>query len=94
MYLLACERKTQKCIENTNSELSQNYTDKHYYLFIACFDCKIGVFQQAGFIIMLNFGLSMGCLLLLVRLDKRNLRSFKKKLITAQFKALNERISE
>ena len=60
-FLLAKE-KTWKLIFNTNSELSQNRTQKQImpskttinwlfnhiwcYLFIACFDSKIGVFQQ------------------------------------------------
>ena len=60
-FLLAKE-KTWKRIFNTNSELSQNRTEKQIkpskttinwlfndmwcYLFIACFDRKIDVFQQ------------------------------------------------
>ena len=60
-FLLAKE-KTWKRIFNTNSELSQNRTKKQImpsktrvnwlfndiwcYLFIACFDWKIGIFQQ------------------------------------------------
>ena len=59
---LLVKEKTWKPIFNTNSELSQNRTEKqiipckitvHWlfndtwcYLFIACFDWKIGVFQQ------------------------------------------------
>ena len=60
-FLLAKE-KTWKRIFNTNSELSQNRTEKQImpskttinwlfndiwcYLFIACFDWKIGIFQK------------------------------------------------
>ena len=60
-FLLAKE-KTWKSIFNTNSELSQNRTEKQIMLFkatvnwlfnniwrflvIGCFDWKIGVFQQ------------------------------------------------
>ena len=56
------KEKTWKRIYDTNSELSQNKTEKQirsykairnwlfndisYYLFIACFDWKINVFQQ------------------------------------------------
>ena len=59
---LLVKEKTWKCIFNTNSELSQNCTKKQImpskttinwqfngvwcYLFIACFDWKLGVFQQ------------------------------------------------
>ena len=62
-FLLAKE-KTWKRIFNTNSELSQNRTEKQImpskttvnwlfndiwcYLFITCFDWKIGVFQQTA----------------------------------------------
>ena len=60
-FLLA-KQKTWKRIFNTNTELSQNRTEKQImpsktitnwlfnyiwcYLFIACYDWKIGVFQQ------------------------------------------------
>ena len=56
------KKKTWKRIFNTNSELLQNLTEKQImpsktkinwlyndtwcYLLIACFDCKIGFFQQ------------------------------------------------
>ena len=58
----SCLQKERKCIFNTNSELSQNRTEKQIlpsktkvnwlfndiwrYLFIVCFDWKIGIFQQ------------------------------------------------
>ena len=58
---LPAKEKTWKCIFNTNSELSQNGAEKQImpsktsvnwlfndvwcYLFIACFDLKISVFQ-------------------------------------------------
>ena len=60
-FLLAKE-KIWKCIFSTSSELSENCTEKQImlfkttvnmlfndiwcYLFIACFDWKIGIFQQ------------------------------------------------
>ena len=60
--LLLAKEKTWKDIFNTNSELSQNSTVKEimlfkttvnclfndiwYYLFIGCFDWRIGIFQQ------------------------------------------------
>ena len=59
---LFAKEKTWKCIINTNSELSENRTEKQIipskttvnylfndiwcYLFTACFHWKIGVFQQ------------------------------------------------
>ena len=58
---LLTKEKTWKCILNTNSELLQNLTEKQVmpskitinrllgdicYLFIACFDWKVGIFQQ------------------------------------------------
>ena len=59
---LVAKEKAWKCIFNTNSDLSQNHTEKQIipsktavnwlfndiwcYLFIACFDWKTGVFQQ------------------------------------------------
>ena len=62
LHLFVFKRKTWKRIFNTNSELLQNCTEKQImpskttinwlfndiwsYLFIACFDWKIGVFQQ------------------------------------------------
>ena len=61
IFLLAKE-KTWECIFNTNSELLQNHAEKQImpskttvnwlfndiwcYLFIGCFDWKIGIFQQ------------------------------------------------
>ena len=60
---MLAKEKTWKCIFNTNSELSQNGTEKEImpskttvnwlfnnigcYLFIGCFNSKIGVFQQS-----------------------------------------------
>ena len=62
MYLFACERKDLKTHFNINGKLLQNCTEKQIipskttvnwlfndtlcYLFIACFDSKIDVFQQ------------------------------------------------
>ena len=72
---LLVKEKTWKHIFNTNNELLQNCTEKQImpskttinwlfddiwcYLFIACFDCKIGVFQQTVVRVyyILNFGL-------------------------------------
>ena len=64
------KEKTWKSIFNTNSELSQDRTEKQIMpfktiinwlfndiaccLFVACFDCKIGFFQLCGFIFLTN----------------------------------------
>ena len=78
---LVAKEKAWKCIFNTNSDLSQNHTEKQIipsktavnwlfndiwcYLFIACFDWKVGVFQQTVVRVYYNLkGDESWCLLL------------------------------
>ena len=75
MHIFVCEKKKpENAFLTLNSELLQNHTEKQImppkitinwlfndicYLFIAFFDCRIGVFQQTVVTVdyILNFGL-------------------------------------
>ena len=62
MHFFLAKEETWKCVFNTNIDLTQDRTEKHIvpskitinwlfndiwdYLFIACFDWKIDIFQQ------------------------------------------------